>query len=41
MSSNKKEKKEIRDTFLQAEKIAIQGIKDIHKMTLDAIKDMT
>lgn len=35
----KNEKKELREALLQAERIAIQGIKDIHKITSEAIKE--
>jgi hypothetical protein len=39
----KDDKKEVRDALLQAERIAVRGIrdriKDIHKITTDAIKD--
>jgi hypothetical protein len=38
---SKTEKKELREALLHAEKIAVQGIKDVHKITTSAIKDET
>ena len=35
--SNKNEVKEVREALLQAEKIAIQGIKEIHKIASESI----